>query len=223
MKRTVATLLALLLALVFAASLASAAERRTRDLIFEEDEELVQGAQEAGIEDPEVVAIRTSLELTRDGETKMVLPTYEFQSGDKVKFVYTTNIDSYVYWLAEGTTGSYSMIFPHPKIEQENFVKKNEKNTFPVDGSFRFDENPGTEKILVVMSPQPIPELEEAAQGGDATPSAEAVTEKNESKRKSRDLVFEEEADEESGIATKSQAASDLEEPFVAYFELVHK
>jgi len=223
MKRTLLVALTVILAVVFTSSLVAAAERRTRDLVFEDEETLAPGAKDAGIANPQVVAIRTSLELTRGGKTEMVLPTYAFKSGDKVKFVYTTNIDCYVYWLTEGTTGSYSMMFPNPKIPQDNFVKKNEKNSFPVKGAFKFDQNQGTEKILVVMSPQRIAELEDAAKANDATAGAANVTQNNEKKRTSRDLVFEEEADEESGIATQSQAAADINEPFVAYFELVHK
>ena len=109
MKRTLIILVAIVLAVVFAASLATAAERRTRDLVFEDEENL---AQDSGIANPQVVAIRTSLELTRAGQTEMVLPTHAFATGDKVKFIYTTNIDCYVYWLTEGTTGLMTLILP---------------------------------------------------------------------------------------------------------------
>ncbi|THB68212.1 MAG: DUF4384 domain-containing protein [Desulfovibrio sp.] len=122
-----------------------------------------------------------------------------------------------MYWLAEGSTGSYQMLFPSERAGLDNAIVMNEEYTIPTnDGHWTFDENPGTENILVIVSTQPIPELEEAA--GITT-----VTEENEQSRQTRDLVFEEEADEEAGVDTKSQASEDPAEPFVAYYELTHK
>ncbi|THB71608.1 MAG: DUF4384 domain-containing protein, partial [Desulfovibrio sp.] len=186
-------LLSLAVLLTFLASMAIAAERQTRDLVFEEEEPVAAeaAAEEAGMEDAFVISLRTTIELTRGEETTMVLPSHEFQSGDQIRFVYTTNIDGYVYWLAEGSTGSYQMLFPSERAGLDNAIVMNEEYTIPTnDGHWTFDENPGTENILVIVSTQPIPELEEAA--GIST-----VTEENEQNRQTRDLVFEEEADEE--------------------------
>lgn len=196
---------------------ALAAERQTRDLVFEDEEPLAAeaAAEEAGMENPTVISLRTTIELTRDGETTTVLPSHEFQSGDQIRFVYTTNIDGYVYWLAEGSTGSYQMLFPNEQAGMDNAIAMNQEYTIPVSGHWTFDANPGTENILVILSAQPIPELEEAA-------GITQVTEANEQNRETRDLVFEEETDETTGVDTKSQASEDPAEPFVAYYELIH-
>lgn len=204
----------------------------TRDLIFEDDSALAAAkeAKNQNKPDAQILAIKTTIELTRDGKTSNVLPSFEFKSGDKVRFLYTPNIDGYVYWLSEGSSGKYGMLFPNKKSGMNNAVKKNEESTIPSVGSFKFDQTPGKEKILVVLSPFKVKELEDAVQeaskGNDeittAAPKVSAVAENNSSKQKSRDLVFEEEENKETSISTKSQASTQKEEPFVSYYELIH-
>ena len=216
--------------LLLAMAAPSFGARKTRDLIFEEEDTKVaeEKAKDAKIENPEVISVRTTLELTRDGQISTVLPTNEFKSGDRVKLRYTTNADGYVYWLAKMSSGKYAVLFPTPQAGMDNLIKKNAEHTVPVKGSFRFDDNPGTEHLLMVFAPNKVPELEKAVaeasgQKGNVDQSATqvaSVEEKNTSKRKTRDLVFEEENDET--VNTKSQVAP-KGDPFVASYELVHK
>lgn len=210
--------------LIFVVSLADAG-RKTRDLVFEDDEEVAETQT-----DEIVVAVKTTIELNRGGEISTVLPITKFQSGDKVKIVYSTSVDAYVYWLSEGSTGSYFMLFPSPKTGTDNFVRKNEINTIPVKGHFKFDDNPGTETILLVLAPEKIPELEKASReatlkGGrvkDSAKQIDSVKKKNKSRRKTRDLVFEDEEDEDTGVSTTKQVSKDINEPFVGGYVLVH-
>ena len=210
--------------LVFVANLADAG-RKTRDLVFEDEEEVVETAP-----DEKVVAVKTTIELNRNGKISTVLPMTEFQSGDKVKIVYTTSVDAYVYWLSEGSSGDYYMLFPNPKPGTDNFVRKNEVNTIPVKGNLKFDDNPGTEKILLVLAPEKIPELEKASReaavkGGkikDSAKQVDSVKKKNQSRRKTRDLVFEDEEDEDAGVSTTKQVSKDINEPFVLGYVLIH-
>lgn len=222
------SLLAVFLSVFLVVGLTASADagRQTRDLVFEDEEEEQPAA--AGEDTQAVVKVKATILLTRDGETTQVLPSHEFKSGDKVKLVYTTNIDAFVYWLSEGSTGDHYMLFPNPKVGMDNWVKKNEEYTIPVKGNFKFDDNVGKEKIILVLAPEKIPELEEAAKQaavkGGKVPSDQvaAVEEDQETKRKSRDLVFEEEDDEDTGVATKAQASKDIKQPFFVAFELVH-
>lgn len=208
----------------------------TRDLLFEDEEPITstvgeKAKKELGTDKPSVVSVKASLELTRDGKVSVVLPTYEFKSNDKVKILYTANIDSYVYWLSQGSSGNYVMLFPNSKTGTDNFIKKNEIHTIPIKGSFRFDETVGVEKILLIMSAQKIPELDNASEeasvsGGSVstmTASVNNVSDQQVNRRKSRDLVFEEDDDSEKGIATMSQASTNNADPLVVYYELKHK
>ena len=211
-------------ALVFAATAAQAADRATRDLVFE-DEKPTEPAKEQPAADKEIaVKVKATVLLTREGQTTQVLPGHEFKSGDKVQLVYTTNIDAYVYWLSEGTSGDHFMLYPNPKVGMDNWVKKNQEYMVPPKGNFKFDENKGTEKILLVLAPERIPELEEAAKvaavkGG----TVKDLQASQDTKRKSRDLVFEEQDNQETGVTTMSQVSKDIKQPFVVNFELNHK
>jgi hypothetical protein len=216
--------------LILALAAPAFAARKTRDLVFEDEDDAATSevAKESGIEDPMKISVKTALELTRDGQNTTVAPDHEFKSGDRVKLRYTTSADGYVYWMAKMSSGKYSVLFPTDKTGMDNLIKKNEEHTVPVKGSFRFDDTPGTESLLMVFSPERIPELEQAVaeangQKGnvveDSTKVA-SVEEKNANKRKTRDLVFEDEDDEE--VNTKTQVAP-KGEPFVSMYELVHK
>ena len=210
------------------------AGRTTRDLVFEEEPEIEveineKAKAEFGTDDPTVVSVKATIELNRGGEKSTVLSSAEFKSGDKVKILYTPSVDAYVYWMSQGTSGKYYMLFPNPKTGTDNFVKKNEVHSIPTKGSFRFDDKKGTEKILLVLASAKIPELEKAAQeaaisGGKISASATEINNlstKQESKRTTRDLVFEEDEDEESGIETQTQASKSME-PMIVYYELIH-
>ncbi len=206
------------------------AARKTRDLVFEDEEPAAasEPAKNAAVKNPEKISVRTALELTRNDETTTVPPNFEFKSGDKVKLRYTTNADGYVYWLAKMSSGKYSVLFPTDKTGMDNAIKRNAEHTVPVKGAFRFDDTPGTESLLMVFSTGRIPELDQAVaaangeKGNVVSDSSKVsnVEEKNASKRKTRDLVFEDEDDAE--VNTKSQVAP-KGEPFVALYELIHK
>ena len=190
---------------------------------------LAAPAAASGIDNAATVAIRTTMELTRNGEVSTVLPTHSFQSGDKVKLRYTMNADGYVYWLAKMSSGKYAVLFPTEKTGMDNYVKRNQEHTVPVKGAFRFDNNPGTETLLIVYSAERIPELDQAvaeangnkgAVESSRAKSVASIEDNNTSKRRSRDLVFDDEDDED--VNTKTQVAP-KGEPMVAVFELVHK
>ena len=203
------------LATMLAALISLNANAATRDLVFEDEDEAPVAA------DVQKIAVKTTVELTRDGETTNVVPSTEFKSGDKVKLKFTSNIDGYVYWLAKGTTGSYAMIYPAPKAGADNSVKKNQEYTVPAKGAFRFDDNPGDENLLCILSAERVPELEEAAKTmfKDSTAVAN-VEEKNANSRQTRDLVFEDE--DEDDVNTAQQTAP-VGEPFVVQYILKHK
>jgi hypothetical protein len=212
--------------LVFAAG-ALAGPRATRDLVFEDEEELVV-AEDSNIADPEVISVRTTLDLTRNGETVSVLPDHQFQSGDKVILRYTTNADGYAYWLAKMSSGEYTLLFPSPQTGMNNAVTRNQENVIPTKGAFRFDQNKGKEELLLVFSSEKVDGLEKvvseiAGQSGNTVKENAAevakVETQNSNKRATRDLVFEDEDEED--VNTQTQLAP-KGEPFVAYYVLQH-
>lgn len=94
MKKMTLAALAFAVAAVFSTSAMSA----TRDLVFDDDEDAAAAADDS----KQTIAVKTTVQLTRDGQTSNVAPSAEFKSGDKVKLVFTPNVDGYVYWMAKG-------------------------------------------------------------------------------------------------------------------------
>lgn len=203
--------------------------RATRDLVFDEEEEkaerpAVQGTDSSAVQG-EKIAVKTTVELTRDGKQTTVLPTSDFKSGDKVRLLFSASRDGHVYWVAKGTSGSYQMLFPNEKAGMDNKVVKNKEYTVPSKGAWRFDDKKGTETVVCILAPNNVAELDTAVQLTSAGKKDEAssiiaqVVGGHETKRTTRDLVFEEE--DEKDVNTKTQVSKD-NEPFVATYELMH-
>lgn len=212
-------LISLSLALLLAWGGDAFAARTTRDLVFEDDE--TPSASENAASGSQTIGVKATVVLERAGQTSTVTPTHEFKSGDKVKLVFTPNTDGYVYWLAKGTSGNYSMLYPNPKSGMDNSVKRNTEYTVPAKGAFRFDDTPGNEELLCILSTEKLDDLDKAAseQFANAGQQVAELEKAQTQKRTTRDLVFEEEEDED--VQTKTQQAP-KGEPFVAPFVLKH-
>ena len=126
-----------------------------RDLVFDDEEPAQTQAMESS--GKQTTALKTTMLLKRDGTTSTVLPSHEFKSGDSVKLVFTPNIDGYVYWLAKGSSGNYSVLFPS-KANMDNAVQRNQEYTIPPKGTFRFDDTPGNEELLCILSAEKLPD-----------------------------------------------------------------
>lgn len=104
--------------------------RKTRDLVFDDEEETehpVVAGSTADTTKGETISVKATIELTRDGKLSTVLPTESFKSGDKVRLLFSTNRDGNVYWVAKGTSGQYQVLFPSPKAGMNNTVDKNKQ------------------------------------------------------------------------------------------------
>jgi hypothetical protein len=246
-----------LFTLCVSSGFAQAAQRTTRDLVFDDDDAAVtqpdagQSAKTAGQEGvggaTQTIAVKTTMLLTRDGQTSTVLPSHEFKSGDRVKLVYTPNIDGFVYWMTKGTSGEHKMIFPSEKTGMDNKVERNKEYTIPTKGAFRFDDKTGKEELLCVLSPSALPDMNSAVAAVTKSPAAKEECEEDAtaSKRTTRDLVFDEDEDKSKGCAKKEGSkrttrdlvfddddAGDINtqkqtapkgEPMVAHYVLEHK
>lgn len=216
MKKSVFAL-SLLASAVF--TLSSTSYAANRDLVFEDDTEEVTAPSDPAAN--ETIAVKTTVQLTRDGQTSNVLPDAEFKSGDRVKLLFTSNVDGYVYWLAKGTSGQYTVLFPNAQAGMSNEIQRNQEYTVPAKGSFRFDDTPGNEELLCIVSTSRLPEIEQAAgtNFSDPTVLLEATSAQEERKSSNRDLVFE---DEDEGAVNTVAQETPKGEPFVAFYTLKH-
>jgi hypothetical protein len=135
------------------------------------------------------------IQKTAAGDEIEVDPRTMFRSGDRVRFAFESNLDGYLYVVQEGSSGRWAMLFPHPQVNGgRNAIERFRQYTVPENGWFVFDSNPGTERLFVFLSREPVNQFPGVNQPltGPQTVTPAVVEELGRSVR-ARDLVFEEE------------------------------
>ena len=122
---------------------------------------------------PAPLGLRYSLlKQIGNNETVEVDPYAVFHSGDRIRLSIQANDNGYLYIIVRGSSGKWSPLFPSKEIQGgNNAVEKGGRYEIPLAGVwFRFDEHPGEEKLFIVLSRQPEPDLERLVQSlrGDA-------------------------------------------------------
>ncbi|MBU6455133.1 MAG: DUF4384 domain-containing protein [Cyanobacteria bacterium REEB67] len=101
--------------------------------------------------------LRYWIEMKRDGVTQRVSNKMQFKSGDSIRFHVRSNINGYAYiLLSSGSRGEQSVLFPDEKAGESNKLDRTREYVLPQDGYLTFDENPGTEKLTLLLSRTPI-------------------------------------------------------------------
>lgn len=101
--------------------------------------------------------VRYWIELKRGNTNVRVNNKYAFKTGDRIRFHVIPNIDGYAYvLLTSGSRGERAVLFPETKKAEGNKVFRGRDVVIPGDGYLAFDENPGTEKVQLVVSRLPI-------------------------------------------------------------------
>jgi hypothetical protein len=79
---------------------------------------------------------------------------HSFKSGERIRFVFKSNKEGYLYLLAIGSSGKGAILFPDNRINNgNNLVTANSEYRVPFgQKSFVMDPNPGNEKVLVFFS-----------------------------------------------------------------------
>jgi Domain of unknown function (DUF4384) len=94
-----------------------------------------------------------------------------FFNGQRFRLQVTPTQNGYLYMLCENSQGSAVVLYPNDSSASGNHVRAARPVTVPGRSWFQFDEDPGTERVYVILSRRPIPELERASQrGGDLNP-----------------------------------------------------
>jgi hypothetical protein len=93
------------------------------------------------------------IELRRNGKSSRVSNKFDFQSGDRIKFHVKSNISGFAYVvLKEGSKGEHAVLFPDSKLPDDNRVKAGVDYAIPGDGFLLFDSEPGSEKLMLILS-----------------------------------------------------------------------
>jgi hypothetical protein len=97
------------------------------------------------------------IELHRNNSVTKVNNKTVFHTGDKIRFHIKPNIDGYAYiLLRSGSRGEQAVLFPDPERKEENRLERGKDYVLPGDGELKFDQNPGIEKLSLLLSRTPI-------------------------------------------------------------------
>ena len=93
------------------------------------------------------------IQLLEDCEQVPVDANSTFRAGDQIRLALESNTDGYLYILNQGTSGAWNYIFPHLTINGgDNFIRKGLEYTIPPRSWLRFDENPGDDVLIILLS-----------------------------------------------------------------------
>ncbi len=112
--------------------------------------------------------------LRRTGDEMVeVAPDTIFHAGDRIQFSVETNGPGYLYVVSQGSSGTWRPVFPSADVEEgNNHVEGMRKYGMPPKSRLVFDEQAGTEKIFIVLSRDPEPNLENVIYSLQAVPKA---------------------------------------------------
>ena len=106
-------------------------------------------------------ALGLKYSIRRSGETVDIAPDTVFHAGDGIQFYVETNGPGYLYIISQGSSGTWKPMFPSPEVENgDNRVDGFRSYTMPPGARITFDEQTGTEKVFIVFSREPEPDLE---------------------------------------------------------------
>lgn len=138
------------------------------------------------------------VQLWEDCEQVPVDVNSTFRAGDQIRISLESNTDGYLYILNQGTSGAWNYIFPHLTINNgDNFIRKGLEYTIPPRSWLRFDETPGDEVLIIVLSKIRLDPFEsgivrQQRASAERPVTAEIIKELND-RIKTRALVFSQE------------------------------
>jgi hypothetical protein len=98
------------------------------------------------------------------GKPMRVPSTQIFHTGDEVRLTIEPNISGYFYVFYTDEAGQANMLFPNPQLNQgENLVKAHVLYEVPSSQDpaswFSFDDRPATQRLYLVISRAPLPDV----------------------------------------------------------------
>jgi hypothetical protein len=127
---------------------------------------------------PQPLGLRyTLLQKQSGGDYTEVFPETVFHSGDKVKLSVMANQPGYLYIIEQGSSGSWLPLFPAQNAAPEsNRVAAGHVYLVPSasDESFQFNQQAGKERLFILLSREPIADLDQVIFGLQHKTSAPA-------------------------------------------------
>lgn len=166
------------------------------------------------------LAIKTSVEVARDGQNMAVSPKETFKAGDKIRLRFTANKDGHVYWVKKDGENNFHLLYPSAQDASGSKISGNQVYTVPTDEPLQIGEK-STETLFAILSPTDVADLNQAAKLQAEGKSAEAsrlisdLVARHEQKKSGNEIILEEEDEED--VNMQSQLADG---EFVGEYEL---
>lgn len=115
---------------------------------------------------PKVLGIQTTIyQLFDDGGTKAVSPNTVFAAGNRIRLGFNANRAGFLYIVNVGTSGQVRTIFPS-SVADNNQVQPGLVYQVPqqTGKSIKFDNTPGVETLLIVLSETKLSKFEYGGQ-----------------------------------------------------------
>ena len=139
-----------------------------------------------------------------EGSGAQVTASRVFRSGDRIRLHFRSNADGRIALIQLGSSGTSRFLFPDPthRLIDSRMVAGEERILPSASHWFRFDDHPGTEKLLVLFA-----RSQEELDGFRAQPSmdereTESLMRQASYVQGSKDLVIETETRKASEIGT---------------------
>lgn len=116
--------------------------------------------------------------LKKSGDNMVEVPASTiFHAGDRIQINVQTNQPGYLYIISQGSSGTWKPMFPSSEVEDgSNHIEGFKSYIMPPKSRILFDEQAGNEKLFVILSRVPEPDLEKVVyslQGGAPAPKKE--------------------------------------------------
>ena len=121
-----------------------------------EGAELVQAAYTAPAAYP--LGLRYSILRRTGADSVEAGPDEVFHAGDRIRLRVETNSNGYLYIIHRGSSGIWKPLFPSAETAGgDNRVERGKPYDIPPGYVFTFDEQPGEERLFIVLTRQPEP------------------------------------------------------------------
>ncbi len=108
----------------------------------------------------------TLLSRNASGQYEEVGANAIFHTGDHVRLSLMSNEPGYLYVITQGSSGAWTSIFPGPgAAADENHIEQGRVYEIPGKQSFAVTGQAGPENMFVILSRQPIHDLDSTIEG----------------------------------------------------------
>jgi hypothetical protein len=110
---------------------------------------------------PSPLGLRYSIRKKVGNEVIELSPDSTFHSGDRIQLGVQINSSGYLYIIQRGSSGQWTPMFPSAAIQNvDNRVESGRTYVIPPKGNFYFNDQPGEEKLFIIVSRQLEPDME---------------------------------------------------------------